>query len=216
MMYVRFLLSLRNVEDLLHERGIDICHETVRYWWNKFGLMFANEIRKKRIHPSHNYSNWKWHMDEVFVKINGEIHYLWRAVDSEGEVLDFLVQPKRNAKAALKLMRKLLKKQEFAPSQIVTDKLKSYHKAFQILDLKAEHIDKKRANNRAENSHLPIRRRERKMQKFKSPGSAQTFLNIHSATYNNFYVQRHLINRSHLKQSRAEAFGVWANACASA
>ena len=143
--------------------------------------------------------------------IRGKRHWLWRAVDSEGEVLDFLVQSKRNTNAALKLMRKLLKKQGFVPTQIVTDKLKSYHKAFQTLGLAAEHIDEKRSNNRAENSHLPVRRRERKMQKFKSPGSAQQFLNIHSAAYNNFYVQRHLINRLHLKQYRAAAFGVLGN-----
>lgn len=131
----------------------------------------------------------------MVIFIRGKRHWLWRAVDSEGEVLDFLVQPRRNAKAALKLMRKLLKKQGFAPTQIVTDKLKSYHKVLRILGIKAEHTDKKRANNRVENSHLPIRRRERKMQRFKSPGSVQKFLNIHSATYNNFYLQRPLINR---------------------
>ena len=150
----------------------------------------------------------------MVIAIRGKRHFLWRAVDSEGEVLDFLVQSKRNAKAALKLIRKLLKKQGFAPTQIVTDKLKSYHKAFQILGLTAEHIDNKRSNNRAENSHLPVRRRERKMQKFKSSGSAQRFLNIQSATYNIFYVQRHLLNRIHFKQFRDEAFSVWATASA--
>ena len=152
----------------------------------------------------------------MVIIIRGKRHWLWRAVDSEGEVLGFLVQSKRNTKAALKLIRKLLKKQGVAPTKIITDKLKSYHKAFRIIGLPAEHIDNKRSNNRAENSHLPIRRRERKMQKFKSPGSAQRFLNIHSATYNIFYVQRHLINRNYLKQCRAESFDIWATASADA
>jgi len=152
----------------------------------------------------------------MVIVIRGKRYFLWRAVDSEGEVLDFLVQPRRNAKAALKLMRKLLKKQGFAPSRIVTDKLKSYHKAFRTLGLAAEHIDNKRFNNRAENSHLPVRQRERKMQRFKSPGSAQRFLNIHSATYNSFYLQRHLISRTNLKRNRTEAFGIWERASAAA
>jgi|TARA_R100000231_G_C5265402_1_gene146953 transposase-like protein len=137
------------------------------------------------------------------------------AIDNEGEVLDFLVQLKKHAKAALKLIKKLLKKQGFAPT-LITDKLKSYHKAFRILGLNTEHIDNKRANNRAENSHLPIRKQERKMQKFKSPGSAQKFLNIHSATYNIFYTQRHLITRTYFKECRSEAFGIWKSATTAA
>ena len=108
MMYVRFPLSLRNVEDLLHERGINICHETIRYWWNRFGPMFAAEIRKRRV-QSHAYSNWRWHLDEVFVKINGETHYLWRAVDHEGEVLESFVTKRRDRKAALRFLKKLMK-----------------------------------------------------------------------------------------------------------
>jgi len=208
MMYVRYPLSLRQVEDLLFERGIDICHETVRFWWNRFGPMFAAEIRKRRV-VHHSYSNWRWHLDEVFVRINGETHYLWRAVDHEGEVLDFLVQSKRNARAALKLLRKLLKKHGWAPTRITTDSLRSYHVAIRTLGLTAEHIDNKRANNRAENSHQPVRRRERKQQRFKSPGSAQRFLNIQSAVYNTFYVQRHLLDRSTFKRFRTDAFNVW-------
>ena len=210
-LYARFTLSYRDVEDLLAERGLDISYESVRRWFLKFGVPIAQNLRSSRPTP-----NDIWHLDEMVIVIRGKHHFLWRAVDSEGEVLDFLVQPRRNAKAALKLMRKLLKKQGFAPTQIVTDKLKSYHKAFRILGLATEHIDNKRANNRAENSHLPVRRRERKMQKFKSPGSAQRFLNIHSATYNNFYVQRHLLNRIHFKQSRDEAFDIWTTATAAA
>ena len=210
-LYFRFPLSYRDVEDLLVERGIDVSYETVRRWSLKFGQAYARRLRKTRPRPDA-----RWHLDEMFVSINGRRMYFWRAVDSEGEVLDFLVQPRRNTKGALKLMRKLLKKQGFAPAQIVTDKLKSYHKAFRTLRLNAEHIDNKRFNNRAENSHLPVRRRERKMQKFKSPGSAQRFLNIHSATYNSFYLQRHLINRPHLKKCRAEAFDLWTTASTAA
>jgi len=160
---------------------MDVSYETVRRWFLKFGEPVARNLRSSRPTPSDI-----WHLDEVVIVIRGKQYFLWRAVDSEGEVLDFLLQPKRNSKAALKLMRKLLKKQGFAPSRIVTDKLKSYHKAFRTLRLNSEHIDNKRSNNRAENSHLPIQRRERKMQKFKLPGSVQRFLNIYSATYNSF------------------------------
>jgi len=210
-LYARFTLSYRDVEYLLAERGLDISYETVRRWFLKFGAPIVQNLRSSRPTP-----NDIWHLDEMVIVIRRKRHFLWRAVDSEGEVLDFPVQPRRNTKAALKLMRKLLKKQGFTPVEIVTDKLKSYQKAFRTLRLSAEHIDNKRSNNRAENSHLPVRRRERKMRKFKSLGSAQKFLNIQSATYNNFYVQRHLINRSHLKQCRAEVFDVWATASAAA
>ena len=176
-LYARFTLSYRDVEDLLAERGLDISYETVRRWFLKFGAPIARNLRSSRPLPNNI-----WHLDEMVIVMRGKRHFLWRAVDSEGEVLEFLVQSKRNTKAALKLMLKLLKKQGFAPTKIITDKLKSYHKAFRIIGLTAEHIDNKRSNNRAENSHLTIRRRERKMQKFKSRGSAQRFLNIHSAT----------------------------------
>ena len=155
-------------------------------------------------------------VDEIVIDIRRRGHGLWRAVDNEGEVLDFLVQSKRNAKAALKLMRKLLKKQGWAPTRITTDKLRSYHVAIQTLGLTAEHIDNKRANNRAENSHQPIRRRERKQQRFKSPGSAQRFLNIQSSVYNTFYVQRHLLSRPTFKRFRTDAFNVWESASAAA
>ncbi len=210
-LYARFTLSYRDVEDLLAERGLDISYETARRWFLKFGGPIARNLRSKRPTPS-DY----WHLDEMVIVIRGKRHLLWRAVDNEGEVLDFLMQPKRNARAALKLMRKLLKKQGWAPTRIVTDKLRSYHVAFRVLKLTAEHIDNKRSNNRAENSHQPVRRRERKMQRFKSPGSAQRFLNVQSATYNTFYFQRHLINRSTFKQYRAEAFDVWVSAATAA
>ena len=152
----------------------------------------------------------------MVIVIRRQRYWLWRAVDNEGEVLDFLVQSKRNAKAALKLMRKLLKKQGWAPTRITTDRLKSYHVAIRTLGLTAEHIDNKRANNRAENSHQPVRRRERKQQRFKSPGSAQRFLNTQSAVYNTFYIQRHLLSRSTFKLFRTDAFNAWESASAAA
>ena len=210
-LYARFTLSYRDVEDLLAERGLDISYESVRRWFLKFGAPIANNLRSMRPAPSDF-----WHLDEMVIVIRGRHHWLWRAVDNEGEVLDFLVQSRRNAKAALKLLRRLLKKQGVAPTRITTDKLRSYHVAIRTLGLTAEHIDNKRANNRAENSHQPVRRRERKQQKFKSPGSAQRFLNIHSAVYNSFYVQRHLLNRSTFKRLRTDAFGVWENASVAA
>ena len=191
------------------ERGLDISYETVRRWFLKFGAPIARNLRHMRPTPS-DY----WHLDEMVIVIRRRRHWLWRAVDNEGEVLEFLVQSKRNAKAALKLMRKLLKKQGWAPTRITTDKLRSYHVAFRALGLTAEHIDDKRANNRAENSHQPVRRRERKQQRFKSSGSAQRFLNIQSSVYNTFYVQRHLLSRSTFKRFRTDTFNVWESASA--
>jgi transposase-like protein len=208
-LYARFTLSYRDVEDLLAERGLDISYETVRRWFLKFGAPIARNLRHMRPTPS-DY----WHLDEMVIVIRRRRHWLWRAVDNEGEVLEFLVQSKRNAKAALKLMRKLLKKQGWAPTRITTDKLRSYHVAFRALGLTAEHIDDKRANNRAENSHQPVRRRERKQQRFKSSGSAQRFLNIQSSVYNTFYVQRHLLSRSTFKRVRTDALNVWESASA--
>ena len=152
----------------------------------------------------------------MVVRINGRKHWLWRAVDNEGEELDFLVQTRRNAKAAKRLMKKLLKKYGFAPSRIVTDRLRSYPAAFRAIGLTAHHDRGLRANNRAENSHLPIRRRERKQQGFKSAGSAQRFLSVHAATHNTFYHQRHLTNRSNYKQLRTGSFDAWAIASAAA
>ncbi|MCH2458825.1 MAG: IS6 family transposase [Henriciella sp.] len=208
-LYARLALSCRDVEDLLAKRGLDISYETVRRWFLKFGAPIARNLRHMRPTPS-DY----WHLDEMVIVIRRRRHWLWRAVDNEGEVLDFLVQSKRNAKAALKLMRKLLKKHGWAPTLITTDKLKSYHVAFRTLGLTAEHIDEKRANNSAEISHQPVRRRERKQQRFKSPGSAQRFLNIQSSVYNTFYVQRHLLSRPTFKRFRTDAFNVWESASA--
>src|SRR5919202_2306225 len=197
-LYLRFTLSYRDVEDLLAERGIEVSYETVRRWVGKFGPAFAQRLRRSQPKPSRC-----WHLDEMVVRIAGETVYLWRAVDHEGEVLDVLVQRHRDKAAALKLMRKLLKKQGVAPAVVVTDKLRSYGAAFQEIGLSARHEQGRRQNNRAEASHQPVRRRERKMQRFKSPGSAQRFLSMHAAAYNTLNVQRHLFSRRTLSAYRA-------------
>src|SRR3954452_23549954 len=179
-MYLRFTLSFRDVEELLAERGITVAYETVRRWVLTFGPAIARRLRARRPRP-----HARWHLDEVFVRIGGKQMYLWRAVDAEGEVLDVLVQPKRDRRAAQKLMRKLLKKQGMAPDAWVTDKCPAYGAALRELKLnRAAHLQHKRANNRAESSHVPVRRRERMQQGFKSPSSAQRFLSMHAATYN--------------------------------
>jgi len=203
-LYARFTLSYRDVEDLLAERGIEVSNETVRRWFLKFGRLVAVNLRRSRPRASA-----RWHLDEMVIKIRDRKHWLWRAVDDEGEVLDFLVQPRRCAKSAQRLLRKLLKKQRFPPERITTDKLKSYAVAIRTERLSAVHDRGLRANNRAENSHQPVRRRERKQQRFKSPGSAQRFLSIHAAVYNAFYVQRHLLTRRIFKEFRTDAFAVW-------
>jgi len=199
-LYLRFTLSYRDVEELLAERGLDVSYESVRRWVLKFGPAFARRLRRRRPRPSS-----RWHLDEMIVLICGKRLYLWRAVDDEGEVLDVLVQRRRDKAAARKLMRKLLKKHGFAPSVVVTDKLRSYSSAFRDIGLSARHEQGLRKNNRAENSHLPVRRRERKLQRFKSPGSAQRFLSAHAAVYNTFNLQRYLISRRALRAFRAEA-----------
>jgi putative transposase len=208
MMYVLYPLSLRNVEDLLHERGIDICHETVRYWWNRFGPIFASQICKKRIHLAPNYSNWKWHLDEVFVRINGKIHYLWRAVDHEGEVLETFVTEKRDRKAALTFLKKIIKRFG-SPKVIITDRLRSYRAAMNVLGNQKLQGTKRWANNRAENSHQPFRRLERAMAKFRSYKSLQKFTSIHASVHNHFNLQRYLINRHTFKISRSAAMVEW-------
>jgi len=213
MMYVRFPLSLRNVEDLLHERGIDISYETVRYWWNRFGLMFAKEIRKKRMYPIPNYSNWKWHLDEVFVKINGETHYLWRAVDHEGEVLEAYVSKHRDRKAALVFLKKTMKRYG-QPQEIVTDRLRSYRAAMRLIGNEAAQEVGRWLNNRAENSHLPFRRREYAMLKFRQMRSLQKFVSIHSSVFNHFNKERHLNSRVTYKVQREAALVEWQQLCA--
>ena len=214
MLYVRFPLSLRNVEDLLHERGIDVSHETVRFWWNRFGPMFASEIARKRRNQARSHSNWQWHFDEVFVKINGERHYLWRAVDHEGEVLESYVSKRRDRKAALKFIRKSMKRNG-QPRIIVTDKLRSYRAAMMVIGIANKQLCGGRSNNRCENSHLPFRRRERAMQLFKTVAMLQRFVSYHSQIYNHFNHERHLQNRQTYKQKRSTALIEWFQICAS-
>jgi methyltransferase (TIGR00027 family) len=210
-LYLRFTLSFRDVEDLLAERGITVSYETVRRWVNHFGPIIAADLRKRRPRP-----DTIWHLDEVYLKIAGRMVYLWRAVDAEGEVLDVLVQSKRNKHAALKLMRKLLKKYGFVPDRLITDDLRSYGAAACDLGIERHHERGRWKNNRAENSHQPTRRRERKMQRFKSVGSAQKFLSTHAAVYNIFNVQRHLTSAGTHRSFRAAAMNTWRAAVAAA
>ena len=210
-LYFRFTLSLRDVEDLLAERGILVSYETIRRWVNHFGPLIAADLRRRRPKPDTT-----WHLDEVFLKIDGKQVYLWRAVDAEGEVLDVLVQKRRNKHAALKLMRKLLKKYGFIPERFITDNLGSYGAAARDLGIEKHHERGRWRNNRAENSHQPTRRRERKMRGFKSQGSAQRFLSTHAAIYNTFNVQRHLTSASTHRAFRTSAMNTWDTAVATA
>ena len=211
MMYIRFPLSLRNVEDLLHERGIDIGHETVRFWWNRFGPMFAAEIRKRRVSGMRS-SKWRWHLDEVFVKINGQLHYLWKAVDHEGEVLESFVTKRRNKKAALKFLKKTLKRHG-QTDQFVTDLLRSYGAALREIGASGRQESGRWLNNRAENSHQPFRRRERAMLRFRSMGTLQMFTSAHASVCNHFYYERSLSSRQTFEANRAAALAEWRGLC---
>ena len=210
-LYLRFTLSLRDVEDMLAERGITVSYETVRRWVNHFGPRIAADLRKRLPKP-----HTTWHLDEVYLRIDGRMVYLWRAVDAEGEVLDVLVQAKRDKHAALRLMRKLLKKYGFVPDFMITDDLRSYGAAARDIGIEKHHERGRWRNNRAENSHQPTRRRERKMQGFKSRGSAQRFLSTHAAVYNVFNVQRHLTSAQTHRAFRAAAMNTWLTAVAAA
>ena len=210
MMYVRFPLSLRNVEDLLFERGIDICHETVRLWWNRFGPLFAADIRRQRVSRMRGFRHWRWHFDEVFVKINGERHYLWRAVDHEGEVLESYVTKKRDKAAALRFLKKALKHHGKA-EVIVTDGLRSYPAAMRDLGIEDHREMGRWLNNRAENSHLPFRRRERAMLRFRQMKSLQKFASVHANFHNHFNSERHLVDRQTYKAARSTALAEWQN-----
>jgi putative transposase len=208
MMYVRYPLSLRNVEDLLAERGIDISHETVRFWWNRFGPMFAAEIRKKRVAPMRGYPQWRWHLDEAFVKVNGKLCYLWRAVDHEGEVLETVVTARRNKAAALKLLKRVMETYG-RPRQIVTDRLCSYPAAMKEIGNADRQEVGRRLNNRAENSHQPFRRRERAMQRFRSTKTLQKFSSVHAEVHNHFNQEPRLVTRQAYKQRPAGALAAW-------
>ena len=212
-MYVRFPLSLRNVEDLLFEHGIDLCHETVRLWWNRFGPKFAADIRRRRVSRMCGFRHWRWHLDEVFVKINGEQHYLWRAVDHEGEILESFVTKKRDKSAALAFMKKALKRHGPA-ERIVTDGLRSYPAAMSELGNQERRETGRWLNNRAENAHLPFRRRERAMLRFRKMKSLQKFASVHASLHNHFNSERHLVDRQTYRVRRSAALAEWRNLAA--
>jgi len=203
-LYCRFALSYRDVEELLAERGVIVTPEAVRQWCRKFGQHYANTLRRRRVRPGD-----KWHLDEVFVAINGVTHYLWRAVDQDGNVLDILVQSRRNKAAAKKFFRKLLKGLAYVPRVLITDKLASYDAARREVLPSVEHRRHKGLNNRAENSHQPTRERERRMRRFKSPGHAQRFLAAYGPIASHFRPRRHRLTAEAYRETRTERFATW-------
>jgi putative transposase len=203
-LYPVFRLSLRAVALMLAERGVSVTHETIRRWCRKFGQSFASGLRRRRVRSGDT-----WHLDEVFIRIRGKLHYLWRAVDQDGTVLDILIQGRRNVKAARRFFRKLLKGLTYAPRVIVTDKLRSYGAAKRDVLPAVEHRQSRYLNNRAENSHQPTRRPERQMQRFKSTGHAQRFLSAYGLIYGHFRSRRHRMTADEHRAARAEAFRVW-------
>lgn len=203
-LYFRFPLSYREVEELMLQRGVIVSYETVRRWCLKFGQAYADRLRRRR--PA---AGDKWHLDEVYLKVNGQWQYLWRAVDQDGNVLDILVQSRRNAKAAKRFMAKLMKKQCRVPRVLVTDKLKSYGTAHKALMPSVEHRSHKGLNNRAENSHQPTRQRERAMKGFRSPGAAQRFLSAFSGISPHFRPPRHLMTASDHRLEMTLRFTIW-------
>jgi putative transposase len=203
-LYFRFSLSYRDVQELLAERGTVVTYETVRQWCLKFGQTYANELRHRRPRCED-----KWHMDEMVLTIQAKKHYLWRAVDQDGNVLDILVQSQRNKKAAKRFFRKLLKGLQYVPRVIITDKLKSYGAAKREILPGVEHRQHKRLNNRAENSHQPTRLREKKMRKFKSAGHAQRFLSAFGPIYEHFKPRCHRMNAQDYRATLQSRFQVW-------
>ena len=203
-LYHVFSLSLRDVELILAERGVVVSHESIRQWGLRFGADFARKLRRRRPRPGDT-----WHLDEVFLRINGKLHYLWRAVDQHGVVLDILVQDRRNANAAKRFFKRLLAGLKYKPKRIVTDGLRSYGVAKREVLPEVRHRTSRYLNNRAENSHRPTRRRERQMQRFKSPEQAQRFLSSHGMIYGHFRPRRHLMTAARYRRARAEAFRVW-------
>lgn len=202
-LYARFNLSLREVEEMLLERGIEVSYETVRRWMRKFGPQIARNLRRRQARPGDI-----WHLDEVVVKVEGRTFWLWRAVDRHGVVLDEILQSKRDTRAAKRLLTTLLKRHGL-PKLIVTDKLRSYGAAKREVAPGLEHRSHKGLNNRAENSHLPFRKRERCMQGFRSPGGLQRFVAIHSATRNCFSVPARRRSALQIRYHRMEAFDAW-------
>ncbi len=203
-LYHRFTLSFRNVEEILVSRGVDVTYESVRQWCLRFGAEYTKRIRGRVGRPGDT-----WHLDEVFIRIKGKQYYLWRAVDQDGDVLDILVQRRRNAKAAKKFFRKLLKGLSYLPRMVVTDKLRSYGAAHRELGLTAEHETGQYRNNRAENSHEPTRQKERQMRGFKSPGHAQRLLAVHGPINDLFRHDRHLMSARAFRELRERAFAAW-------
>jgi putative transposase len=200
-LYCRFALSYRDVEELLAERGVVVTYETVRQWCRKFGQVYANELRRRRPRPGD-----KWHLDEVFSRINGATHYLWRAVDHDGQALDILVQARRDEAAAVKFLRRLLKDLAYVPRVVITDKLASYGAAMRAVLPHVEHRRHKELNNRAENSHQPTRERERRMRRFKDPGHAQRFLASYGPIASHFRPHRHRLTAAAYRETRAARF----------
>jgi putative transposase len=203
-LYFTFPLSFRDIEKMMLYRGICVTYEAIRKWCKKFGQQYANQIRRRRCQPTD-----KWHLDEVAITIDGQKCYLWRAVDSDGNVLDILMQSRRNTKAAQRFFRKLLKKQGFAPRVIVTDKLKSYSAAKREMLPGVEHRQHKGLNNRAENSHQPTRLREKRMRRFKSPGQAQRFLSSFELIQQHFHPKQHRLTATEYRQQMCQRFDSW-------
>ena len=203
-LYHVFGLSLRDVELILAERGIGVTHESIRQWCLRFGADFARKLRWRRRKPGGT-----WHLDEVYLRINGVLHYLWRAVDQNGVVLDILVQARRNATAAKRFFKRLLVGLKCKPRRIVTDGLRSYGVARREVLPNVPHRTSRYLNNRAENSHRPARRRERQMQRFKSPQQAQRFLSSHAMIYGHFRPRRHLMTAAQYRCARDKAFRGW-------
>ena len=203
-LYVRFNLSLREVEEMLLERGIDVSYETVRRWTVKFGPEIARALRRRQGRPGD-----VWHLDEVVVRIGGKKYWLWRAVDQRGMVLDEILQSRRDKRAAKRLLRKLMKRAGFVPKRIITDKLRSYGAAKREVAPGLDHWSHKGLNNRAENSHLPFRKRERVMQGYRSTGGLQRFVSIHSATRNCFSVPARRRAALTIRYHRMEALDTW-------
>ncbi|NMM91921.1 IS6 family transposase [Rhodococcus sp. SRB_17] len=208
-LYFRFPLSFREVEELMLERGVAVSYETIRRWCAKFGQTYANQLRRRRPQPGD-----KWHLDEVFIRINGTQHYLWRAVDQHGTVLDVLVQSRRNALAAKRFFRKLLKGLQYMPRVIITDKLASYQVAHHEMLASVEHRRSKYLNNRAENSHQPTRQRERAMKRFTSVTHAQRFLSAFSGISPHFRLCRHRLTALEWRTEMADRFAVWRDVAA--
>jgi putative transposase len=203
-LYHRFFLSFRDVEELLADRGVTVSYEAVRQWCLKFGPSFAKKLRHRQGRLGDT-----WHLDEVFVSLQGKRPYLWRAVDQDGDVLDILVQQHRDQRAATRFFRKLLKGLRYVPRLIVTDRLGSYGAAHRELLPSVGHCRDRRRNNRAEVSHQPTRHRERQMRRFKSPKQVQRFLSVHGPINNLFRLGRHLLSARHYRTLRTQAFAVW-------